>query len=298
MNASERRLQCFVTVAQMGSLGRAAEHLHLAQPALTRHMRLLEEEVGAALFERTSRGMALTAAGKVYLGAARQLLADARAAAQSARLAAGGRYGHLRLGFSEIYAWHPDVLRVLRTYRDEAPDVTFSIEALLSGAITQRLLDGHLDLAVAYPGTSGPAQPLASRIWLTDEYRLAVNRRSPLATRPPARLRDLAGEDFVLFRRDQSPPMYDLILHHFHERGFSPRIVQEGTSHTTVLALVAAGLGCSVIPQSAASRIPPDVCLVPVGDLALHTPIHLIWRRDHADELIARFGDLLCAGAT
>lgn len=294
MSAIERRLRYFVAVAQAGSLGRAATQLHLAQPALTRHIRLLEDEVGAALFERTARGMRLTSAGQVYLPAAQQLLADMQAAAQAARLAATGRLGHLRLGFSEIYAWHPEVLRALRDSRRAEPGVTFTIEAQLSGGVVQRLRDGHLDMAVAYPGPATLPAPLDSRRWMTDEYRLAVSAGSPLARRPPRRLRDLAEEDFVLFRRDQSPPMYDLILHHFHQRGFSPRIVQEGTSHTTVLALVAAGLGCSVIPQSAQSRIPAGVRLVEVGDMDLRTPIHLIWRTDRPSELIDRFARRLC----
>jgi DNA-binding transcriptional LysR family regulator len=293
MTLDGRRLHYFVTVAEAGSLGRAAALLHVAQPALTRQIRLLEEDVGVALMRRTSRGMVLTPAGQVYCDSARKLLADARHAASTAVLAARGDLGHLRLGFSEIYAWHPQVLDALQHYRQQSPGVTFTIEAMLSGAVTQRLLGGQLDLAVVYAGTLLDDGSLQSRLWITDEYRLAVNANSALARKPPKHLRELADEDFIFFRRDESPQMHDMIIHHFHQRGYSPRIVQEGTSHHTAMTLVAAGLGCSVLPLAAQVSMPANIRLVAVADMQLYTPIHLVWRRDNPSPLIGRFAQHL-----
>lgn len=293
MELDGRRLHYFVTVADTGSLGRAAEVLHIAQPALSRQVRLLEEAVGTPLMERTARGMVLTPAGRAYYQSARRLLDDAAGAAQRAQAAARGDVGHLRVGFSEIYAWHPDVLRALHTYRQESPGMTFLVEAMLSGVVTERVLDGHLDLALAYTGTLEADGPLQSLPWMVDEYRLAVHADSPLARRLPRRLAELEGEDFVLFRRDQSPRLHDLMIHHFHQRGFSPRIVQEGTTHYTVLGLVAAGLGCSIVPGSAEQRLPPGVKLLRVPDLALRIPVDLVWRRAHPTPAIQRFVALL-----
>lgn len=295
MHIDGKRLQYFVTVADTGSLGRAAEVLHVAQPALSRQMRLLEDEVGARLMERTARGMALTAAGQAFYLSARRLLDDSVAAVQRARLAAAGKLGHLRVGFSEIYLWHPQVLAALQTHRRQSPGVTFTVEAMLSGAIADRVRDGHLDLALAYRDPTDHDPTLLSRPWLVDEYRLVLHQNSALAKRPPRRLADLNGEDFILFRRDQSPRMHDTIIHHFHQRGFSPHIVQEGTTHYTVLALVAAGLGCSVMPVSAAARMPAGVKMLPVPDMALHTPIHAVWHRDKHTPVVQRFVDVLCA---
>ena len=288
-----RRLHYFLTVADLGSLGRAAAALHIAQPALSRQIRLLEEDVGVALMERNTRGMTLTAAGRAYYPSARRLLDEAGAASVRAQSAARGDVGHLSLGFSEIYAWHPDVLRALQTYRREGPRVTFMIEAMLSGAVTDRLLDGHLDLALAYTGPLDVDSPLQSLPWLADDYLLAVNEASPLMKRRPRRLAELNGEDFILFRRDQSPRLHDVVIHHFHQQGFSPRIVQEGTTHYTVLGLVAAGLGCSIMPASARQRLPPGVRLIRVPDLNLRLPIDLLWRKDNHTPVIRRFADLL-----
>ncbi|MFT4194298.1 LysR family transcriptional regulator [Ottowia sp.] len=291
-----RRLLYFVRVAEAGSLGRAAQSLHVAQPALSRQMRLLEDEVGATLFERTARGMPLTAAGATFYADVKRLLSDEQDAMRRARLASGGHLGHLRVGFSEIYLWHPQVLAALRACRAEDAAVTFTIEAMLSGAITDRLRSGHLDLALAYSGQIDEDDPdLRHRPWFTDEYQLAVAVDSPLARQPPACLAELNGEDFILFRRDQSPRMHDMIMGHFHERGFTPRIVQEGTSHHTVLALVAAGLGCSVMPISAKARMPRGVRLMEVADMALRTPIHAVWSAASETPLLRRFMALLDA---
>ena len=176
------------------------------------------------------------------------------------------------------------------------PAVTFSVEAMLSGAIAERLRSGQLDLAVVFGGQVEPHEDeLARQLWFVDDSRLAVPADSPLLARPPMRLAELNEQDFVLFRRDLSPRMHDMIVHHFHQRGLSPRIVQEGTSHYTVLGLVAAGLGCSVMPVSAQARMPDGVRLLKVPDLALHTPIHAVWRAGAETPLLRRFVDLLTA---
>ena len=296
MHIDGRRLHYFITVADQGSLGKAAEVLHIAQPALTRQIRMLEDDIGTQLMERTTRGMALTAAGKAYYARALKLLADAAAAKMQAIHTAQGDQGLLRIGFSEIYAWHPHVLEALRSYRASSPDVTFTIEAKLSGVVTQRVLEGHLDLALAYAGELGRDNPLVSKHWMTDTYLLAVHESSALAKRPPKKLAELAKEDFIFFRRDQSPLLHDMMIHHFRERNFSPRITQEATSHNTALGLAAAGLGCTVIPRSIADqRLPQGVRLVAVPDLNVQMPVHLIWRRDHNTPVIQRFSDLLCS---
>ncbi|MFA6310160.1 MAG: LysR family transcriptional regulator [Sterolibacterium sp.] len=294
MYTSGRRLHYFVTIADLGSLGRAAEALHIAQPALSRQLRLLEESVGTPLLERHARGVTLTPAGHSYYASARRLLDDATLASAQAVRTARGEVGRLGLGILEIYAWHESVLRALHTYRQQSPGITFTIEAMLSGAVTQRVLDGHLDMALAYTGPLADDGPLAAVAWIEDTYLLALHEDSELARRPPRRLADLNDEDFILFRRDRSPRLHDLLIHHFHQHGLTPRIVQEGTTHYTVLGLVAAGLGCTVTPASAERRLPPGVKLMAVADLDIRMPINLVWRKDNPSPLIPRFVELLC----
>ena len=294
MHVDGRRLHYFITIANLGSLGHAAQVLHVAQPALSRQLRLLEDEVGTPLMYRNARGVTLTPAGQSYYESARRLLADGAIASDRALRTARGEIGHLRLGFSEIYAWHPDVLYALQTVRRETPSVTFTVEASLSGTVVQRVLEGHLDMALAYTGPIADDSPLTIAPWMEDVYLLAVHETSALISHPPRRLADLNDIDFILFRRDLSPKLHDLMIHHFHARGFTPRIAQEGTTHYTVLGLVAAGLGYSVIPASAAQRLPMGVKLIPVTDLDVTMPINLVWRKDNPAPMIPRFANLLC----
>jgi DNA-binding transcriptional LysR family regulator len=288
-----RRLHYFITVADLGSLGRASEVLHVAQPALSRQIRLLEEQVGVPLMERTARGMALTPAGRAYCQSARQLIdqGQRRFRAGNAggpgprRAPAPGHLGNLCLAPGCV-AHAADV-----PAREPGGHLPDRGHAVRRG--DERVLDGHLDLALATTGPLPADGPLVSAPWLVDEYRLAVNTASPLYRRPPRRLADLNGEDFVLFRRDQSAYLHDLMIHHFHQRGFSPHVVQEGTTHYTVLGLIAAGLGCSILPASAGQRLPPGVRLLRVPDLQLHVPVHLVWRQDRHTPVIQRFAELL-----
>ncbi len=298
MSLNGRQLQYFITIADSGSLGRAAQVLHIAQPALSRQIRLLEESVGTSLMERTAQGMRLTPAGKAYYGSARQLLNDDLIATAHALRVSNGAFGQLRLGFSEIYAWHPDVLSALRAYKRDSPDVSFTIEAMLSGVVVQRVMDGQLDVALAFTGDLAKDSPLDCQPWRVDQYLLALHEESALAKWSSKRLdklklADLNEQDFIMFRRDQSPRLHDLMIHHFYQQGFTPRVVQEGTTHYTVLGLVAAGLGCAIVPASAAGRLPMGVKLIAVSDLDIRMPINLVWRKDNNSPLIQRFAKIL-----
>ena len=187
------------------------------------------------------------------------------------------------------------MLQALHTYRTESPEVTFTVEAMLSGVVTERVLDGNLDLALAYTGGLSEDSPLQSRYWMTDTYLLAVHEASALARRPPKRLAELNARTSSCSGATSRPRLHDLMIHHFHERGFSPRITQEGTSHNTVLGLAAAGLGCTVIPASAAQqRLPQGVRLLRIPDFDVRMPVDLVWRRDGHTPVIQRFADLLC----
>lgn len=159
----------------------------------------------------------------------------------------------------------------------------------------QRVIEGHLDLAIAFTGKPLEDSPLQARRWMTDTYLLAVHDASPMARKPPKKLAEVSGEKFVFFRREPSPRLYDLMIHHFHERHFSPHVTQEATSHNTALGLVAAGLGCTVIPRSVVQqRLPEGVCLLEIPDLDEQMQVNLVWRRDQDTPVIERFADLLC----
>lgn len=289
MAADLRRLHYFVTIADLGSLVRAAEVLHVAQSALTRQLRLLEEEVGTALMTRGARGVALTPAGDAYCGCARRLLADHAAAKTQALRASAGDVGLLRLGTSDMYPWHPRFTQALRAYRRRHPGVAFHIESVLSGEVVEQVVSGRLDLALAYVAPLARDSLLDVRKWIDEPLCLAVDAQSKWARRPPRRLADLHDQTFVAFPPGQSPHLHQLLVQHLRQRGLSPRTVHEGQTPNIVLGLVAAGMGYALVPESLGLHLPPDVVAVAVPDLDLRVPISLVSRADDRAPALQRF---------
>ncbi len=295
MASDLRRLAYFVTIADVGSLARAADVLHVAQSALTRQLRLLETELGLELMLRGAKGVRLTPAGYAYYQRARVLLADHAAAKKEAVRAASGDAGQLRIGTSDMYPWHPRFTAALRAYHRQSPGVAFGIEAVHSGEAVERVLRERLDMAIAYVGPQASDSLLEVSTWIDDGLMLAVPQGSRLLAQPPQRLADLQDEDFVAFPRAQSPHLFELLTRHLRQRGYSPRSVHEGQTPNTVLGLVAAGLGFSIVPTSLGNYLPPGVAALPVPDLDLRVPIGIVRRADNLSPILARFVDLLRA---
>lgn len=289
MALHERQLRYFLTIAEVGSLGKAAQMLHIAQPALSRQLRLLEEDVGAQLMQRHARGVSLTAAGQSYYESVTQLLRDSDAAAVRAQQVSNGTVGHIRFGVSETAAWNSELLAAISEFRKECAGVSFAVEAALSGVVTEHVINGRLDLAVAYNGPLLDSAALSIAPWTEDVYHVAVHEASPLAGRAHVTLNDLRNESFVSFERQLAPQLYDGLTRHLVDRGVNLSVVQHGTSLMTVLILVACGVGCAFVPGSTRQHLPTNVRLLPVTDLGLQVPIGVVWRKDNLSPLIPRF---------
>jgi DNA-binding transcriptional LysR family regulator len=293
MASDLRRLAYFVTISDLGSLARAADVLHVAQSALTRQLRLLEAELGLPLMVRSAKGVRLTPAGYSYYQSARALLGDHAAAKQKALHAASGDAGLLRIGTSDMYPWHPLFTSALRAYRSQSAGVAFSIEAVHSGEAGERILAERLDMALAYVGPQVSDALLEVSTWIHEGLILAVPEDSPLLAQPPRRLAELQDQDFVAFPRAQSPHLFELLTRHLRQRGCEPRSVHVGQTPNTVLGLVAAGLGFSIVPMSLGNYLPPGVAALPVPDLDLKVPISIVRRADNPSPILARFVGLL-----
>lgn len=283
-----RRLENFVAVVDAGSIGRAALSLHVAQPALSRQMQLLEDEVGIALFERLPRGVRLTPGGQEFLNGVRRLLKDSVQVVENAVRASRGEFGALSLGVSEFYAFHPQVLAMIRGYTSQSPAVRFRLAPLLSGEIVQQITDGGLDGGFVF---SVPWQTpaLSSRALLKEKLLVAVSSTSALGRRKRCRLAMIDGTDLILVPREQTPWFYDFLIHLLHERGIVPRVTLEGGNHSAVMALVAAGLGYALVPATARFVRPPDVALLEIDDLDVEIGIDFVWRADNRSPSLARF---------
>jgi len=284
-----RHLRYFMVVGEEQHYGRASRRLRVAQPALSRQIQDLEEELGFKVFDRLPRGVKLSAAGTLFLEDARRILqAVSEAIARAARVARG-QSGTLRVGFPENASWHGVVPDSFRRFREQQPGVELELRPVASLEQLDAIRSGHLD--AGFLNFMPKADPeLEQLIVAAQKVELAVPRSHPLSKLKKLRLRDLADAPFIWFPRRANPAFYDRMMHECFRGGLkAPHIIQEGFNEATILSLVSTGLGVGWVLGSARWRCPKTVVIRPVVDLKMPLTLALSWRRDNTSPLLARF---------
>jgi DNA-binding transcriptional LysR family regulator len=284
-----RHLRYFVAVGEEQHYRRASRRLRVAQPALSRQIKELEEEVGFKLFDRLPRGVKLSAAGRLFLEDARRILQAVNEATARAARVARGQSGTLRVGFPENASWHGAVPDSFRRFREQQPDAELQLQPAASLEQLEAIRSGRLD--AGFVNFMPKADPELDQLPVAIQHvELAAPKRHPLTKLKKLRLRDLTDAPFVWFPRRQSPAFYDRLMHECYRGGFkSPRIVQEGLNEATILSLVSTGLGVGWVLGTARWRCPETVVILPVVDLNMPLPLALAWRRDNTSPLLASF---------
>ncbi len=244
-----RHLRYFLAVAEQGNFTRAAARVGIAQPPLSQQIRALEEELGTPLFRRTHQGAELTEAGQAFLHDVRRVLADVDAATDAVQRVARGERGRLRVGFTASAAFNPVVPTLIRNFRRAWPEVTLVLLETNTAGLLKQLLEGKTDAAFVRPSRSTP--DALSLLHFPDEpMKIAVPAAHPLARKTRLPLSALAGEPFILFPRSFGSSLYDEISDACHRAGFTLQISQEAPQMSSIVNLVAAELGVSVVPQA------------------------------------------------
>jgi DNA-binding transcriptional LysR family regulator len=286
-----RQIHYFVAVAEAEHFGRASARLRIAQPALSRQIRLLEDELGVPLFERLPRGVRLTAAGRMFLDEARAVQAQVARAAAAARAVAAGQAGTLRLTFIEAVAWHGLVPDAIRRFRETHPGVELSLAAMPTAEQLAALRQGRTDAALIYNPV--PADDIEARPLVRHSVLLAVPAAWPLAARPEVETADLAGLPMVGFQRRASPRFFDDIHARLRAAGVTPRYIAELMAETEMLALVSAGAGVALANACQRWRPPQGVRFVPIRDFGVTLALNLVHRRGDATPTVAQFARIL-----
>jgi DNA-binding transcriptional LysR family regulator len=237
------------SIAETLHFGRTAELIHLSQPALSHQIRTLEEEVGVRLFERNRRKTTLTAAGLAFRDDVAATLSQLERAIRRARLAASGKLGLLRIGFVSI-AGSEIVPNIVLQFRKANPDVEFSLRNILTAQQVQMLETGSLDIGfLRLP--IGEHSALDVVTVHREPLVLVVPSAHKLAKRKRVRLREVAGQDFVMYERAYAPGFHDLISGLLRDAGIVPNVSQTAGEIPTLISLVASGMGISILPASA-----------------------------------------------
>ena len=288
-----RRLTCFLAVADELNFSRAAQRLHMSQPPLSQQIRLLEQEMGAQLFERSRRAVTLTPAGLLLQEKARQIVELHQQAGELCRMAAHGLAGRLRIAFTASVPLFDEFSAMLRDFRTRYPEVELDLQHMTTGEQIAALTAGQIDIGFMRPSPVFRIPvPIREQTLWRDELMLALPARQAADSLPVA-LSALADQPFVLHPTVLGGGLHEHILALCSEAGFVPRIAQPARETSTMLALVAAGLGLSIVPSVYERICPPGVVLQPLADAARHSRIAMVSMQQAPSPCVQMFWQLL-----
>jgi len=291
-----RHLRYFLAVADSASVRLASERLHISQPAVSRQIQDLEEELGFVLFSRSPRGLKLTPAGEHYLQDVRQTMVALDLAARHARSVAQGARGRLRLGYVENAGWDGVVPTSLNRFQQAVPDVGLELASLNSPEQLSALATASLDGGFIYRYGTLPdgldALPL-----LVHDLVLAVPRAWHIDhdEAQPFDLHELAHRPFVMFPRAIYPEYYDRLMGACEQVGIHLDVVQEQPTEAAMLSLVCAGIGAAIVNSANLGRPPALARFFRLKNFSVSMPLVFVWRREADNPVLARFVETLRA---
>ena len=271
-----KQLECFLVLAQRLNFTQAAQALYMAQPALSRTISALEEELGLPLFYRNSRNVALTPAGLSFARSCPKLLEEYRMSLASARQASEGYQGKLTLGVLRDN-FDAQVVDLFHTMAAKYPEVCLELRECSHSELYHRFDQGQLDAMVTF-GSFAPAEDTRQVILRRDRQCVVVPSTSRYAGRPHVQMEELRDERFIAMARTASQPGHDFLFRLAGDAGFVPNVVAEASYVQSLLMLVACGLGLTTLTDDLACQAQGRVTFVPL--LGVPLSYHaLLWKQ-------------------
>lgn len=275
-----RYLTAFIAVAEELHFGRAAQRLQMAQPPLSQQIQRLEKELGVQLFERSTRSVRLTSAGRSFLEPARTVLADLDLAQRAARAAGRGEYGRVTVGFAGASS-HESLPLLTRALSASHPGIELVLEGqTYANVALARVAEGSLDLGFVRLPVTRPG--VATRVIAEEELVCALPLGHPLAESESIPVTALAGQPFVSFPANAGSSLRDATFRTCETAGFTPRVLQEAPDSYTILALVAAGVGVTLTLTSCQHIQQNGLVYRPLAGPAVRLQAALAWRTDNS----------------
>ena len=281
-----RHLRYFVVVAEELNFSRAATRLHMAQPPLSVAIRQLEQELGTDLFQRTTREVKLTEAGRALLDGARRTLAEADRAVGAAKRAGAGELGQLRVGFS--WSARFETLPALgQAFSARSPDVQLLTQEMWNADVDSALRSGGIDVAISL--CPELVADIADEVIRTEHVVAVLAAKHTPANEEAISLASLAGDEFVLFPRELAPRLHDVMIGICRHAGFEPRVRSE-SFHTGWDLLVLADVPVvAIAPESVAGDLPEGVVAVPLSEPTDSLETRLLWREGDRSPIVDAF---------
>jgi DNA-binding transcriptional LysR family regulator len=289
-----RLLLSFVAVAEELNFTRAAERLHIAQPALSAQIRQLEAQLGVQLLERTTRSVALTAAGEAALARAADALATYHGVWESARRAAAGELGRLRMGYSHATGYETAPALVAAS-RAAHPEVEIEAEVMDTPAVLRAVVDGRVDVGLVRSAET--TEDVRLRTIRLEPQGVLLHASHPLGAQAAVTLAELAAHPILMHRREANPGHYDAVMGLFAETGLKPRIVQRPVAFDPSQALIRDGQALGLVGESSRDSMGGGLRWVPLAEPTARLALQLALRDSNPPAIAERFERLAVAHA-
>lgn len=278
-----RQLKYFITVAEELHFGRAAESLHLSQPALSKQIQALEDDLDVQLFERTKHWVKLTIAGQKFLETAQRILHDLEEGVQITKQVADGSIGRLRIGFTEasLFNLAPNIVKI---YREQYPQVELLLSTRSTEAQVEALRTHQIDVGFVYLPIREPS--LAIHPLFEEVYVVALPNSHRLARQKQITLQSLANEPLIFYPRALAPVLYGGFIKCCEQAGFVPNIVQEAELAQTRLGLAAAGIGITFVLADMQNLTAKGIVYRPLDGSFLTLKLALAWRQNESTPVV------------
>ncbi len=281
-----RHLRYFIALAEELHFGRAAARMHITQPPMSRQLKELEKELEVILLARNNKVVKLTEQGQIFLEHARQLQELLDRAIKMTRKAHRGEFGRLAIGYLAEAAFHL-LPNVLRHFRDNHSDVELVLHGMITSAQLEALSRGSIDVGIMRPTAS--LYEYKSELILREPFVVALPMEHRLARRRDIHIRNLAQEKFVMLPATPVGGLYRQILELCLQAKFEPKIVQVGPETRSVVGLVGAGIGISIVPSSVQRMNISNVVYRRLRGVRSYAEMVIVWRKDGETPVVAQF---------
>jgi len=270
-----RHFRCFVAVAEELHFHRAAKRLGVAQPALSRTIKNLEQALDVRLLERSNRQVELTEVGKSFLQGCRECLENSNRVIEDARLAQQGIIRTLRIGYTEN-AMNGRLPGLIKKFKIQAPDIKLLLVHLVTSEQLGQLEEGKIDLGFATGNIKRPGY--ASIRIQSERFVCVVYEGHHFASRTNLCLSELLDEPMIQGAKEHWQHYHSHLIALFRNLGFRPNIVQEGLTTSEVQRLVACGIGITVLTETVVESLSPGLVVIPIGDVNDRLDTIAVWR--------------------
>ena len=290
---SLRALRHFVVVAEELHMHRAAERLHIAQPALSQQIKQLEQRLGVVLFSRANRRLTLTAAGEAFLQKTRLALEMADQAVLDAQRTARGEQGRLHLGYVSSAMYDSKLPVLLRELRADWPGIELSLVQGDVQMLYEALLDLRLDIAIILAPLASPPDALVVRPFVREKLCLALYQQHPLAGVGALNLASLRTDNWISLDDPQGTGLEQVFIDACRVAGFTPQVVQRINDVTSMISLVSAGV--ALVPVSARALRLDNVVYIDLQDRLAESELSMVYHRHFRSAVVRKVISLLNA---